>query len=94
MKPNEKEQATIKWNKAWNTQEPIESMYFNLEELFVQSVIAGVPHTPAQLLNKGLDKVKTTGLFITAVVQWNGLDPNVKSWIESRATSPRRTRRI
>ena len=94
MKPDEKEQATVKWNKAWNPQGPIESMYFDLEELFVQSVIAGVPHTPAQLLDKGLDKVKMTGLFITAVVEWNGLDPNQNLGMTSSATSPRRTRRI
>ena len=42
--------------------------------LFVQSVIAEVSYTQTQLLGKALDKVKTAGLFITAVVAWN--DPN------------------
>ena len=40
MKPGE--EAVAQWNKPWNLQDPIESMFVELEELFVQFVIAGV----------------------------------------------------
>ena len=80
LKPEEKEWAGLKWNSPWNPSDPIESMFFNLEELFVQDVQAGVPYSQAQLLDRGLDNLKKTGLFITAVVEWNGFDPLNKTW--------------
>ena len=43
------------------------------------------PHTSMQLLDKGLDNVKKTGLFITAVVEWNGFDELNKTWNEFKA---------
>ena len=60
-------------------------MFFNLEELFVQVVQAGVPYSQAQLLDKGLGNLKKTGLFITAVVEWNGFDPLNKTWNNFKA---------
>lgn len=61
------------------------NIFFHLEELFVQAVQAGVPYSSMQLLDTGLDNVKKTGLFITAVVEWNGFDPGNKSWYEFKA---------
>ena len=85
LTPAEKEQAATAWNATWNPAEPIETMFFHLEELYRQSVRAGIPHTSMQLLDKGLDNVKKTGLFITAVVEWNGFNDLNKSWNEFKA---------
>ena len=52
----------------------------NLEELFVRAVIAGVPYSQAQLIDRALDNVKQTGLYLTAVMEWNGLNPARKLW--------------
>ena len=68
--PAEKEKATQQWAQPWNPTKPIENMFFKLEELYVQAVIAEVPYTQAQLLDQALDKVKKTGLFTNS--------PNIK----------------
>jgi hypothetical protein len=85
LTPAEKEQASTAWNASWNPAEPIETMFFHLEELFRQSVRAGIPYSLMHLLDKGLDNIKKTGLFITAVVEWNGFDDANKSWNEFKA---------
>ena len=59
--PEEKEQATLKWRAPWNPQESIESIFFNIEELFVRAVIACISYTQAQLLDQALDKVLHSG---------------------------------
>ena len=67
--PTEKEEATKKWTEPWNPSEPIENMFFQLEELFIQAVIAEVPYTQVQLLDQVLDKIKKMGLYTKAVVE-------------------------
>ena len=56
-------------------------MFFKLDELYIQEVLAGVPYTQAQLLNQALDKIKKTGLFIQNIVTWNVLPPSEKKWV-------------
>ena len=51
-------------------------MFFKLEELYIQAVIAKVPYTQAQLLDQALDKIKKMGLFIQTIVTWNALPPS------------------
>ena len=85
LTPAEKEHASLAWNLAWNPANPIETMFFHLEELFVQAVRAGVPYSSVQLLDKGLDNVKKTGIFITAIVEWNGFVDADKSWNNFKA---------
>ena len=38
--PTEKEEATLQWSRQWNPSDPIEQMFFELEELYIQAVIA------------------------------------------------------
>ena len=83
--PAEKEEATTQWGSPWNPTEPIENLFFTLEELYVQAVIARVPYTQEQLLDQALDKIKKTGLFIQNVVTWNALPPADKKWATFKA---------
>ena len=53
-------------------------MFFKLEELFIQAVVAEVPYTVVQLLDQALDKIKKTGIFTNSVTTWNARDPNDK----------------
>ena len=78
--PTEKEEATRNWGLPWNPSEPIETMFFRLEELYVQAVIAEVPYTLVQLIDQGLDKIKKTGLYTSEVVAWNARDAAEKTW--------------
>ena len=43
--PTEKEEATLQWSRQWNPSDPIEQMFFELEELYIQAIIAEVPCT-------------------------------------------------
>ena len=54
-------------------------MFFQLEELYIQAVIAEVPYTLVQLLDQVLDKIKKTGLYTNAVVEWNAKKTRTKS---------------
>ena len=50
--PTEKEEAAKQWAEPWNASEPIKNMFFQLEELYIQAVIAEVPYTLVQLLDQ------------------------------------------
>ena len=76
--PAEKEDPMKQWVEPWNPSKPIENMFFKLEELYIQAVIAEVPYTQVQLLDQALDKIKKTGLYTNAVVAWNAKDPAEK----------------
>ena len=55
-------------------------MFFRLEELYVQAVIAEVPYTQANLTDQALDKMKKTGMFTNNVVTRNARPDNEKTW--------------
>ena len=74
----EKEEATLQWGQPWNPSEPIEQMFFNLEEMYIRAVIAEVPYTMAQLVDQAMDKIKKTGIFTNTVIAWAACDPNDK----------------
>ena len=60
-------------------------MFFNLEELYIQAVIAEVPYTMTQLLDQALDKIEKTGIFTNSVTAWAARDPNDKNWQNLKA---------
>ena len=83
--PTEKEEATLQWGQPWNPSEPIEQIFFNLEELYIQAVIAEVPYTMTRLVNQALDKIKKTGIFTNSVTAWAARNPNIKIWQNLKA---------
>ena len=60
-------------------------MFLNVEELFVCAVITGVSYSQAQLLDRALDNIKQTGLYMMAFMDWNRYDPANKTWEISKA---------
>ena len=66
-------------------------MFFNLEELYIQAMIAEVPYTMAQLVDQALDKIKKTGIFTNSVTAWAARDPNDKNWQNLKAHLSRPT---
>ena len=80
----------LQWGASWTPTDPIESMFFNLEELYIQAVIAEVPlYMQAQLLDQALDKIKKTGIYIQPIITWTTLLPNEKIGPTSRPTLPK-----
>ena len=55
-------------------------MFLKLEELFVQAIITGPAYTNSQLIDRALDNVKQTGLYMTAIQDWNALPQQEKTW--------------
>ena len=53
-------------------------MFFDLEELYVQAVVVEVPYTMVQIMDEGLNKIKTTGVFTAIVTTWAAHNPNDK----------------
>ena len=43
--PGKKEEAAKKWRALYNPSDPIEIMFENLEELWVQALISGLAYT-------------------------------------------------
>ena len=76
--PTEREEATQQRGQPWNSSEPIENMFFKLEELFIQAVVAEVPYTMVQLLDQAPDRIKKTRISTNSVTMWNTPDPNDK----------------
>ena len=60
-------------------------MFLNLEELYIQAVIAEVPYTMAQLIDQARDKIKKKGIFTNSVTAWAARDPNDKNWQNLKA---------
>ena len=76
--PTAKEEATLQWSRPWNPSDPIEQMFFDLEELYIQAVIAEVPYTMVSFMDEAIDNIKKTGVFTTNVTAWAARDPNDK----------------
>ena len=60
-------------------------MFFKFEELFIQTVVAELSYTMAQILDQALDKIKKTRIFTNSVTTWNSHDPNDKNWQNVKA---------
>ena len=58
--PAEKEEDALQWSQPSNPSNPIEQMFFDLEELYIQAVIVEVPYTMVQLMDEAIDKIKKT----------------------------------
>ena len=74
-----------RWRKEWNPAEPIEELIDRLEDCFIFAVYMPPPYTMEQLIERAHTQVKRTGLYPTAVVEWEGFDPANKTWPEWKA---------
>ena len=66
--PNEKQATSAAWRANWNPSQPIETMFNTLEEIYVQSIEVGPAFTELQLVDRALDQIKQTALYMTACI--------------------------
>ena len=83
--PAEKTENERKWSEAWNPSEPIEELFDRLEECYVLALVNKPEYTQEQMIDKALMAVQSTGLYATAVLEWNGFDANNQTWAEFKA---------
>ena len=83
--PAETEANDAQWRAGWNPADPIEALFLRLEDCFTFAIASPPPYTEAQMVGKALDAIKKTGLYETAVVEWQGFDDANKTWPELKA---------
>jgi hypothetical protein len=81
--PADKAKIEAIYMKPYNPTRPIESMFKELETARMMSILARVPYTNAQILDKALTKVQVTNQYRNALVDWAlavADDPNNNNW--------------
>ena len=65
---------------SWNIVDPPVCIFNLIEDLRSVPNAAGVPKIEAQLINYGLDIVRSTGEFENGLIAWEALEPADKTW--------------
>ena len=82
MTPAEKTKMEADWSAAWNPSEPIELLFDRLEEFYVLSVAAKPAYTQEQMIYKVLTTIQRTGLYSTAILEYQAFPTENKNWAE------------
>jgi hypothetical protein len=78
--PNEKTANNLSFDQPWDPNEPIEALFDRLEECYFFSIMAKPPFTLEQVIDKAIIVIQRTGLYGTALLEWQGFDENKKTW--------------
>jgi hypothetical protein len=68
--PADKAKIEAIYMKPYNPSRPIESMFKELETARMMSILAHVPYSDAQILDKALTKIQVTNQYRNALVDW------------------------
>ena len=85
MTPQEKSNMEAAWSAPWAPSDPIKTLIDRLEECFILAKRNKPAYTVAQMIDKALTAIQSTGLFPIAVLEWNGFDENNKTWPEFKS---------
>jgi hypothetical protein len=81
--PADKAKIEAIYMKPYNPSRPIESMFKELETARMMSILARVPYTNTQILDKALTKIQVTNQYRNALVDWAisvAEDANNNNW--------------
>jgi hypothetical protein len=81
----------VKFAAPWNPNEPIETFFDRLEDCYVFSIMAKPPYTQEQLIDNAIMSIQCTGLYKTALLEWQGFTEENKTWQPSRTRHGRST---
>ena len=82
MTPSEKTKMEADWSTAWNPSEPIELLFYRLEDCYVLSVAAKPAYTQEQMIDKALTAIQRTVLYPTAILEYQAFPTKNKNWAE------------
>ena len=84
--PGEKEVNDNRFKMPWqHGTETIEELFNRLEECYVIALRAKPAYTVEQLVDKAVTSVQLTGLYPTALLEWNGFAEDNKTWPEMKS---------
>jgi hypothetical protein len=66
--------------RAWDPQQPVESLFKQIQDCAYYSEAGGVPIGPSQQINVGYAKIFATGQFTSACRCWNEKPAAEKTW--------------
>jgi hypothetical protein len=66
--------------RAWDHQQPVETLFKQIQDCADYSGAGGVPIDPSQQINVGYAKIFATGHFISACCRWNEKAAADKTW--------------
>jgi hypothetical protein len=66
--------------RAWDPQQPVESLFKQIQDCADYSEAGGVPIGPSQQINVGYAKIFATGQFMSACRRWNEKPATKKTW--------------
>jgi len=94
--PQEKRNNDNRINQQWMPNETFEDVICRLEDCYTFAIIAQPAYTTAQMVDKAKTAVQLTGLYQTAILEWNALDDVDKTWanFKNHFTVRRRTKTI
>ena len=80
LTPTERTGMEARWSTPWNTSYTIETFFDRLEDCFVMATSNPPPYTTDQVISMGITAIEVTGVFTTALFEWNGMDPVDQDW--------------
>ena len=82
MTPQEKTEMERQWSAPWTPPDPVETLFDRLEECYVMALRNKPAYTVEQMLDKAKTAIEATGLFSTALLEWNGAEEEFRrSWV-------------
>jgi hypothetical protein len=66
--------------RAWDPQQPVETLFKQIQDCADYSEAGGVPIGPSQQINAGYAKIFATGNFMSACGRWNEKPAADKTW--------------
>jgi hypothetical protein len=73
--------------RAWDPQQPLETLFKQIQDCADYSEAGGVPIGPSQQINVGYAKIFSTGQFMSACRRWNEKPATEKLGLTSNPTS-------
>lgn len=78
--PAERQANDTAFAAPWNSNDPIETFFDRLEDCYVAAIIATPPYTLEQMINRAIMSIQLTGLYPTALIEWNAIAPATRTW--------------
>jgi hypothetical protein len=66
--------------RAWDPQQPVETLFKQIQDCADYSEAGGVPIGPSQHINVGYEKIFATGQYMSACRRWNKKPAVEKTW--------------
>jgi hypothetical protein len=71
--------------RAWDPQQPVETLFKQIQDCDDYSEAGGVPIDPSQQINVGYAKIVATGHFMSACHHWNEKTAAEKTWTQFKS---------